>query len=306
MRSRRFHRYAVALLGFNLGVVLWGAFVRATGSGAGCGAHWPMCNGQVVPRSPTLETLIELTHRLTSGLALVGVVGLVFWAFRAFPRGHLARRAAGFSLAFMLSEAALGAGLVLFELVNRDTSLARAAMMPLHLTNTFLLLGALGLVTHAARSDVPLAPRGAGRALPLLGVGLVAVLGIGVSGAIAALGDTLYPARTLAEGMAQDFSSGSEVAALVRLRVAHPFLALGAGGYLAFAAAAICALRPEGPIRRRAYALVTLTALQLFCGVVNLAWLAPIALQLLHLALADAVWLALVLLCAQAWAKRPA
>ena len=81
-----FAAYAWAVLGFNLLVILWGAFVRATGSGAGCGSHWPLCNGEVLPRAPALATLIEFSHRLTSGVALLLVIGLVVGAWRGFPR----------------------------------------------------------------------------------------------------------------------------------------------------------------------------------------------------------------------------
>src|SRR5512145_30340 len=107
----RLNRFAWLVLGWNLVVILWGAFVRATGSGAGCGAHWPLCNGQVVPRSPALETMIEFTHRATSGVALLLVFALALWVFRDRPKGHPARRAAAASVFFILTEAAVGAGL---------------------------------------------------------------------------------------------------------------------------------------------------------------------------------------------------
>jgi len=302
MRSRAFYRYSIALLGFNLAVIAWGAFVRATGSGAGCGEHWPMCNGVALPRSPSVATVIELTHRVTSGLALLGVLLLGGWAFRLFPRGHLARRAAAFSVLFILTEAAIGAGLVLFKLVAHNPSMVRAAAMSLHLVNTFLLLGALTLTSFAARDEQLIRWRGAGRVAPLLWGALFAVLALGASGAIAALGDTLYPSASLAEGLAQDFSpSGlAPVTLLSRLRVAHPFLALGTAVYLTFVAIAVCALKPEAGVRRSAYALVGITVLQLFFGMVNLALLAPVWAQLIHLGLADAVWVALILFCAQA------
>ena len=105
------------MLAYNLAVILWGAYVRASGSGAGCGAHWPLCNGEVIPRAPSIATLVEYSHRLTSGLALLGVVALMVWTWRVWGRGHPARRGALLSLIFILTEAAVGAGLVLFELV---------------------------------------------------------------------------------------------------------------------------------------------------------------------------------------------
>ncbi|HVR96418.1 MAG TPA: COX15/CtaA family protein, partial [Thermoanaerobaculia bacterium] len=142
-RIDRFARYAWATLAYNVAVILWGAAVRATGSGAGCGSHWPLCNGEVLPRSPGVQTIIEFSHRVTSGLALLLVVGLVVFAFRARPRGDAARGAAVLSLLFILSEAAVGAGLVLFEMVAHNQSMARALWMAAHLINTFFLLGVL-------------------------------------------------------------------------------------------------------------------------------------------------------------------
>ena len=145
MNTKRFAQYSWGVLAYNLLVILWGAFVRATGSGAGCGAHWPLCNGEVVPHTGRLATAIEFSHRLSSGLALILIVGLVVWAFRLYPRGHLVRRGASVSAFFLLTEALLGAGLVLFEYVAANVSVARAYWMAGHLINTFLLLAALTL-----------------------------------------------------------------------------------------------------------------------------------------------------------------
>jgi len=128
----RLHRFAWVVLGWNLAVILWGAFVRASGSGAGCGAHWPLCNGEVLPRAPALATMVEFTHRATSGVALLLVLALVLWVFRSRPAGHPARRAAAMAGALILTEAAVGAGLVLFRLVAQDESVARAT--PWHAT----------------------------------------------------------------------------------------------------------------------------------------------------------------------------
>src|ERR1700732_3618630 len=94
-------RFAWAVVWYNVLVILWGALVRATGSGAGCGNHWPLCSGEVVPQTPALATLIEFTHRATSGIDVVLVAVLVVWAFRAFPRRHPARRGATLSGFFL-------------------------------------------------------------------------------------------------------------------------------------------------------------------------------------------------------------
>ncbi len=295
---RAFSRFAWAVLAYNLLVVAWGAFVRATGSGAGCGKHWPTCNGEVVPRSPRLETVVEFTHRVTSGLALVLVVTLVVWAFRAFPRGHAARRASVGAIVLMLLEAAVGAGLVLFGWVARDPSAARGWVMAVHLVNTFLLLGALALVADWSDHPGGVATAGQGRTVAALAAALLAVLLAGVTGAIAALGDTLFPSQTLAEGIRQELSGEGHV--LLRLRVLHPFAAVLAGGLLLVAARSALAARPDARVRRAAVAIAGLVALELAAGAANVLLLAPVWLQLVHLLLADLTWISLIWLAATA------
>ena len=289
-----FARFAWCVLGYNLLVVAWGAFVRATGSGAGCGKHWPTCKGEIVPRAPGLETVIEYTHRATSGIALVLVVVLVVWAFRAFPRGHAARKAAVASLAFMISEALVGAGLVLFGWVAKDPSAARGWVMAIHLFNTFLLLAALTLAADWSRNPGGLSPAGRGKLPALLGAALLALLLSGVTGAVAALGDTLYPAASVEEGIRQELSAGASM--LLRLRLLHPVVALAAAVLLFLAARA--SLRAGAGARARHAALWAqgLVGGQVALGVANVLLLAPLPLQIAHLVLADLTWLALVLL----------
>jgi len=289
----RLARFAWAVLAFNLAVIVWGAWVRVSGSGAGCGSHWPLCDGEVVPRSLPAEKAIEFTHRATSGLALLAVVALAVTLFRARPRRDPARRAAAAAVLFILLEAALGAGLVLFELVAQDDSLARAVVLPLHLLNTFLLLAALALTARFAGGSPappPGALRRAGGAWPAL---LVLLVLAGASGAIAALGDTLFPASSLAEAFRQDLDPAAH--ALLRARAAHPLLAVVAAGAL-LAVAARRAARGTTPPGLRAAAALALA--QLAVGVVNLALLAPAPLQLAHLLLADLLWIATLLAAA--------
>jgi heme a synthase len=291
-------RLAWGVLALNVGVVLWGAYVRASGSGAGCGRHWPLCNGDVVPRAPSTATIIEATHRVTSGLALFAVIALAFATWRALPRGHLARKTALASVGFIFAEALIGAGLVLFELVAHDASTKRALSMVLHLTNTFLLLGALALTAwlSGAPSRTSKMPRA--RALRIaVPFALVAALALGATGAIAALGDTLFPASSLREGLAQDLSPLAHL--FLRLRVLHPVLALGSGVVILASAALVRSF--GGPRARTLARIVTgLFVAQFALGVLNLALLVPIATQLLHLLFADALWIALVLMAWEA------
>ncbi|HET6984584.1 MAG TPA: COX15/CtaA family protein [Myxococcaceae bacterium] len=301
MVNGRYMRATWALLGFLLVVVLWGGFVRATGSGAGCGAHWPVCKGQIVPPAPALETVIEFTHRVSSGLVTVLVVLWAAWGFLAFPRGHRVRTGAVLGVMAILLEGGIGAGLVLLRLVGTDDSLARAGWMALHLVNTFFLLATVALTgAWAGGIDRPrLRERGAVDILML--AALVGLVALGVSGALAALGDTLFPAPSLLAGLRQDVARGAHT--LLRLRTIHPFLAVFVGTLAIAAAAVSSVLRPGRAVRRVALVVIGLVLLQLCAGLVNLALLAPVWMQLVHLLLADAVWLGMVLLTASALAE---
>jgi cytochrome c oxidase assembly protein subunit 15 len=299
---RAFTRFARAVLLYNLAVVAWGAYVRASGSGAGCGRHWPMCNGEVLPRAPAVATLIEFAHRLTSGLSLALVVVLALWAFRAYPRGHAVRSAALWSLALVVTEALVGAGLVLFGWVAKDASLARGWVMGVHLANTFLLLGALALTADWSERPGGFALADRGTTAGGLGLACAAALLTGVTGAIAALGDTLFPATSFAAGLRQELATGAHL--LLRLRVLHPFAAVATAAALVAVARAALRRRPEERVHRAALALVIFVALELLAGVLNLGLLAPVWLQLVHLVLADLVWIALVLLAAASLAPR--
>lgn len=302
MKSR-FAMFAWGVLVYNVLVVLWGAFVRATGSGAGCGAHWPKCNGEVIPLAPSVETLIEFTHRLSSGVSLLAVLAMLVWAWRAFPRGHIVRAGAVASTLFILIEALIGAALVLLRLVAHNQSLERGFSGGLHLVNTFLLLGALTLTAWWASGGAVARLRGQG-ALPwLFGVGFAGALLLGASGAIAALGDTLFPSNSLAEGLAQDFSGAAHL--FVQLRVFHPIIAVIVGVYSVFLGWYAARARPCSATRRAALALTGLFGLQLAVGLVNVLLLAPIAMQLIHLLLADLVWIAMVLAASVALAREP-
>jgi cytochrome c oxidase assembly protein subunit 15 len=295
-RMRAITRYAWSVLAVNLLVVCWGALVRATGSGAGCGKHWPTCNGELVPRAPATATLIEFGHRAVSGLAFLLVVLLVLWALRAFPRPSPARAVAWASLALIVAEALVGAGLVLYGWVAKDASAARGWVMAAHLKTTFLLLGALALTAAWSARPGGLALAGRGGLATVLGAALVAALLAGVTGAVAALGDTLYPATSFAAGLAEELSGNARL--LLRLRVLHPFAAVTAAALSLVAARAALRAHRSEDVRRAAAAIAGLVAIEIAAGTANVLLLAPVWLQLVHLLLADLLWIALVLLAA--------
>ncbi len=288
----RFTLYAWIVLGWNVLVILWGAYVRASGSGAGCGSHWPLCNGEVLPTAPEIKTIIEFTHRTTSGVALLGVLGLIIWAFRAFPPKHLVRKFSTASLVLILLEAALGAGLVKLGFVEKDSSVGRAVYLCAHLANTQLLLAALALAAWFSRPDSTRLrfTFGPPKAAGLLPVALL----VGISGAIAALGDTLFHATSLAEGMRQEMSSTAHF--LLRLRIFHPGFALLFAVYASFVIMQTVKTRRSCESASLAWTTWGVLAVQMIAGAVNVWMLAPIWMQIVHLLLADILWILLVLM----------
>lgn len=296
--SQALRRFAWAVLVYFIGVILWGAVVRATGAGAGCGNHWPLCNGTVLQHSASLNTMIEFTHRITSGISFFSAVGLLIWTFAATVRGHLARYAAGAAVFFTLVEAILGALLVKLGLTAQSQSPLRPWYLALHLANTLLLLAALTLTAHMLsrkegylRDRIRLvAPVGAA-------AGILVVLLVGVTGSLAALGDTLFPASSLGAALAQDFSSTSGW--LVRWRWTHPTIALLASVFLIWILVRAARRSTHWDNRGLSALVLILLAAQYVLGVFDVVMLAPVWLQIAHLLGADILWAALVVLTAR-------
>lgn len=295
MRSRKFVVFAWSFVAYLLFVILFGAWVRITHSGAGCGSHWPTCHGELVPLDPSLETIIEYTHRLTSGfLGILGVV-LLAWAARLKQRRVLV--AAAVTLVLIVFEALIGAGLVLRELVADDDSVARAVVIALHLANTLVLTGAASLVAWWSHTDD--APDdGDHRGLFWFGIGGLALLVVtSMSGAVTALGDTLFPvdpaAGDLLTRVRGDLSSANHF--LVRLRIIHPIVAVGTALYLIVVSHVVRAKEASPHARGWATALFGLVLTQTLVGIVNIGLAAPGWLQLTHLLIAQLVWIAALL-----------
>lgn len=302
--KNRFAFYAWLVLAYTVGVILWGAIVRATGSGNGCGDHWPLCEGQVIPHAAQIATVIEFAHRLTSGIAVLLVVGLVYWAFRRSAKGHPVRRYAVAALCFTLMEGLLGAALVLTGDVGNNASLSRVVVLSLHLVNTFLLLASLALTAKWAGGDgfppsdrrdesIATPPRRRGLVVAYA-LALVGTLALAVTGTIAALADTLFHANSLAQGLSWD--TAPNASPLLHLRIIHPAVAVFVGTFLIILAAHTL-MTPSPPAAKRAAAvLAAFVALQFFLGLLNVLLLTPVWVQVLHLLNADLVWITLVLL----------
>jgi len=296
--SQALRRFAWAVLVYFIAVILWGTLVRATGAGAGCGNHWPLCNGTVIQHSPSTNTIIEFTHRVTSGISFFSAVGLLIWTFAGTVRGHLARATAVATVAFTLIEAILGAFLVKLGLTAQSQSPLRPAYLALHLTNTLLLLAALTLTAHMLSRPRGYL-RGAIRFVAPVGAiaGIIVVLAVGVTGSLAALGDTLFPASSLASALSQDFSSTSGW--LVRWPWTHPPIAFAASIFLIWLLVRAAQRSAYWDNRGLSALVLLLLAAQYVLGVLDVVLLAPVWLQIAHLLGADVFWAALVVLTAR-------
>lgn len=305
MRSRlRTARFAWIVLAYTVGVILWGTVVRATGSGNGCGDHWPLCNGTILQSHPQIATLIEYTHRMTSAITVFAVIALVIFTYRATARRHLARVAVVAALLLIFNEAFLGALLVLLKLTANNPSPERAFVLSLHLTNTLLLVAALALTAHfLPRREAFERHSLRFRYLPPVLLGLAATLAVGVTGSLAALGDTLFPATSLHVAFMEDFSR--RAGWLLDLRILHPVCAAIAGAFILWLVIT-SVFRGGRPVDRGlGIAVLVLLGVQYSLGATDVLLLAPTWMQVLHLLGADVLWIALVILAARVAIQSP-
>src|SRR5262249_55786441 len=284
--------FAWFTLAYNVAVVLWGAYVRATGSGAGCGSHWPLCNGEFLPVTSQAPTLIAFTHRATSGLSLVLVAILLIWSWRHTARGEFPRYTAAAAAILLFNEALLGAMLVVFEHVGLDRSTSRAVFLSLHFGNTLLLVAALTLTANwLANGPRRFALFAKGFERIVIAIGLFCVMATGMTGSLAALGDTIFPQATLRDALIKDLSCNSHV--LLRLRTLHPLVAVVAVSYVLWMAQKLSENREKSSGILPFFAATLLA--QIALGVLNVFLLAPIWLQLTHLLVAELLWILLVI-----------
>jgi heme a synthase len=285
-------RFAWTVLYFNVAVVLLGAYVRATGSGAGCGNRWPLCHGDLVGASANGQTVIEFTHRITSAISLLAVTALVVWCWRVTKKGDWARYSAVLAAALLANEALLGGALVLLKHVGNDQSAGRILFLCLHFGNTLLLLATLSLTANwLSNGSRSLTLIGKWRQVSPIGLGLLATMVAGITGAVTALADTLFRSTSLASSVAQDFRSGAP--ALLRFRLLHPVAATVAAGYVLWMILRLSTGRNR--LSRSAMALIILLFVQVGIGMANVLLLAPVWIQIAHLFVADALWILLVL-----------
>ncbi len=298
-----FAKFSWAVLGWNILVILWGAIVRATGSGAGCGSHWPSCNGEIIPTPERTQTAIEFTHRAMSGVALILVLILLIWGLRAYAKGSHQRIGFIGAAVFILIEALLGAGLVLFKLVEENSSVFRALAVSLHLLNTFILLAFLALNAWWASGGKRVSFKNRKKLLVLFAIGLTGIALVGMSGAITALGDTLFPSTSLAQTLAEQ--ADPEAHFLIRLRIYHPIIAILVGVYALYLVKHLYAQFQHPTGKRLSLLLGTLIVIQWMAGMANVILLAPVWMQVVHLFLADSVWIAYILFSGYTFSMHP-
>ena len=291
----KFAKYAWFVLGYNLLVILWGAFLRASLSGDGCGQHWLTCNGEIVPNAPQFKTVIEFSHRVSTGLAFIFVLGLFVWAIIKFKKPSGIRKMAFASFVFIVFEALIGAGLVLTGNTAENLTPTRPFWMAAHLVTTFSLLAALALTVWFAGGEKYFTFNAPRKILVLLAIAVLGFLLVGMSGSVAALSSMLFPSSSLSEGLAKDFSATSNI--LLRLRVSHPILSISVGVYLAFLAGWLKArAKNDFWINRWANVLTIIVLVQFAAGILTFLLLAPVVMQLVHLLLADLLWISFILL----------
>ena len=297
-----FAKYAWFALAYNVLVIVWGVFLRASKSGDGCGQYWLTCNGELIPSAPQFKTVIEFSHRMTTavdGIVMLVLLGWAIWLWRSdrtLQNRQVFYAAIG-SMVFVITEAAVGAGLVL----TGNTAEAVTDTRPLwaigHLANTFILLTFLTLTAWFATRERRLGPMPSTKTILLIALAVLGLLLVGASGSLAALSNMLFPSQSISEGIAKDFSESSDL--ILRLRLSHPVLSILTSVYIIFIAGWLKALVPDDADTAWWSKVVSiLVMVQVAFGGATLLSLGPIVMQLGHLLLADLVWISFVLLVA--------
>lgn len=292
MSKKVFRVYSWFLVGYNILVIMWGAVVRATGSGAGCGNHWPLCNGEILPQLEKIETKIELFHRITSSLDGLLIIILVVFAFRLYTRKSTIFKWALAALAFVLLEGFLGRMLVVQDWVVDNVSVMRAIAVAIHLVNTYFLLASLTITAWLGnKREIKLRRLRIAKYLIFFGIALA--ITFSAMGAVTALGDTLFPSNAISFDFQKNFDPTNNF--LIRLRVIHPILAILSSSYILIAVRFIKNKQLGKMVDFRANWLTGVIITQVLAGGTTILTLAPLFMQILHLMFADIFWVSLVL-----------
>ena len=275
--------YAKAGLSLSIASILAGAFVRATGSGDGCGATWPTCKGKIIPALSDTSELIEFSHRSVSGVLLV-VTLIIFVKTRKLQKDSLVRTVTNFLTFFVIFEALIGAIIVIFEWVGLNSSLPRIIAVPIHLVNTFGLLGSYAILCKILQDDLE-------NIRPMFNKNFILISSLfllsGATGSITALADVLFPSASFIEGFLADFDRTSEV--LTRLRILHPIISSALSIVLFVYATGI-----SNKYNVSVKPLKLLIIIAVFLGVLNVLSNIVLPLSILHLAIADFLWISYI------------
>lgn len=297
------------LLVYTLLVILWGAWVRISHSGDGCGDTWPLCRGQLIPDAAQKKTWVEFAHRGMSGFFGIFVFSLFIFIRKNFARDSRTYTWIKWSLIFTVTEALLGAKLVLFHLVGNNDTPFRAFAMALHLINSLMLTASVAMtwdVTNnqnsVARVQNPWGKQQAYRPLQIkkIFISLIAsFLALGVTGAIAALANTIYPALSLNEGLLADLNENSHY--LIRLRAFHPMMGIliGCGLTLSLWISSQFTKDDEIIFKRRTLRAAAGCLFGVVIGATTLLTLSPPTMKLVHLTMTYTIWILLTLWCRQ-------
>ena len=263
--------------------ILAGAIVRATGSGDGCGASWPTCNGRVIPSLETSSEIIEFSHRSISGVLLI-VTLLLFVKSKDQHTPLLHKKIINYLTFFVLLEAAIGAVIVIYEWVGLNSSLPRIIAVPLHLVNTFALLGFYTLIFYLLRESENKLSNFFDKRIK---IAFVLFFLTGATGSVTALADVLFPSASFVEGFIEDFDSTSEI--LTRLRILHPFVSTILSIFL-FSESN----RFKKEFEIDSSIIKVLVIVGVILGVLNVVSNIILPLSILHLLLADLLWITYV------------
>lgn len=260
--------------------ILAGAFVRATGSGDGCGSTWPTCKGKIIPQLSDTSEIIEFSHRSISGILLI-VTLIIFTKSRNMSKGSITRTTVNFLTFFVVFEAAIGAVIVLYEWVGLNSSLPRIVAVPIHLVNTFGLLACYAILYKVLLNNFKNIKQLWDRRFVF--VAFLFLLS-GATGSITALADVLFPSASFYEGLMEDFDRTSEL--LTRLRILHPIVATGLSAALIIESRNI---QKDYKIDVKFLQLLVIVAVTL--GVLNVLSNIVLLLSIFHLAIADLLWI---------------
>ena len=260
--------------------ILAGAFVRATGSGDGCGSTWPTCKGKIIPQLSDTSEIIEFSHRSISGILLI-VTLIIFTKSRNMSKGSIIRTTVNFLTFFVVFEAAIGAVIVLYEWVGLNSSLPRIVAVPIHLVNTFGLLACYAILYKVLLNNFKNIKQLWDRRFVF--VAFLFLLS-GATGSITALADVLFPSASFYEGLMEDFDRTSEL--LTRLRILYTIVATGLSVALIIESRKI---QKDYKIDVKFLQLLVIVAVTL--GVLNVLSNIVLLLSIFHLAIADLLWI---------------